>query len=55
LAVAGIRKVVTMLILGGGFINATIGAFQTVQRVIQQRTQIAQVELTIYGPLNALL
>ncbi|MGY2896869.1 hypothetical protein ACVWZX_004915 [Deinococcus sp. UYEF24] len=54
LVVAGIQKVVTMLIPGGGFINAIIGAFQTVQTVIQQGAQIAQVVTSALGSIGAI-
>ncbi|GGN43235.1 hypothetical protein GCM10010842_30510 [Deinococcus daejeonensis] len=43
LVLAGIQKVVTMLVPGGGLISAIIGAFQTVQTVVQQAAQIGQV------------
>lgn len=43
LVLAGIQKVVTMLVPGGGLISAIIGAFQTVQVVVQQAAQIGQV------------
>jgi len=54
LVVAGIQKVVTMLIPGGGFINAIIGAFQTVQTVIQQGAQIARVVTSALGSIGAI-
>ena len=54
LILAGIRKVVTMLIPGGGFLNAIIGAFQSVQFVIQRGSQIASVIMSGLGSIGAI-
>ncbi|MVN88499.1 hypothetical protein GO986_17290 [Deinococcus sp. HMF7620] len=54
LVVAGVQKLVTMLIPGGGFINAIIGAFQTVQTVVQQAAQIGAVITNALGSISAI-
>lgn len=54
LVVAGIQKLVTMLIPGGGFVNAIIGAFQTVQTIVQQAAQIGQVITSALGSVSAI-
>jgi hypothetical protein len=53
LVLTGIQKVVTMLVPGGGFINAVIGAFQTVQTIVQQAAQIGQVVTNALGSVAA--
>ncbi|MBZ9714758.1 eCIS core domain-containing protein, partial [Deinococcus multiflagellatus] len=54
LVLAGVQKLVTMLIPGGGFINAIIGAFQTVQTVVQQAAQIGAVITNALGSISAI-
>ncbi|AZI43657.1 DUF4157 domain-containing protein [Deinococcus psychrotolerans] len=54
LILAGIRKVVTMLVPGGGFLNAIIGAFQSVQFVIERGAQIASVIMDAFNSVGAI-
>lgn len=54
LVLTGIQKLVTMLVPGGGFINAVIGAFQTVQTIVQQAAQIGQVVTNALGSVAAI-
>ena len=54
LVLTGIQKLVTMLVPGGGFINSIIGAFQTVQTIVQQAAQIGQVVTSALGSVAAI-
>ncbi|WP_164473517.1 eCIS core domain-containing protein [Deinococcus psychrotolerans] len=54
LILAGIKKVVGMLIPGGGFLTAIVGAFQSVQFVIQQGSQIAGVIMDALSSVGAI-
>ncbi|WP_064013724.1 eCIS core domain-containing protein [Deinococcus puniceus] len=51
---AGITKVATMLIPGGGFVNALIGAFRSVQFLVQQGQQIMGVVTSAIASVSAI-
>jgi hypothetical protein len=55
LVMAGVQKLVTMLVPGGGFINAIIGAFQTVQTIVQQAAQIGAVITSALSGVSAII
>jgi Domain of unknown function (DUF4157)/Novel toxin 15 len=54
LIIAGIKKVVGMLIPGGGFLTAILGAFQSVQFLIQRGAQIAGVIMDAFNSVGAI-
>lgn len=54
LVTAGIIKVASMLIPGGGFIQAIMGAFSAVQTLISQGQQIAQVIINGLSSIQAI-